>query len=107
MSHQPVNCGNSLGLSDDGLAASTARSGCSARVDIRSASWGRVPPLKWEKCDGLWLTLPKPAGLIYLGTSASVQSRRMRREAARLAQSERLLDGEKASSIENGVGLHV
>jgi hypothetical protein len=31
----------------------------------------------------------------------------MRREAARLAQSERLLDGEKASSIENGVGLHV
>jgi hypothetical protein len=67
MSHQPVNCGNSLGLSDAGLAASTARSGCSARVDIRSASWGRVPPLKWEKCDGFvvdaseasWSDLPR------------------------------------------------
>jgi hypothetical protein len=25
----------------------------------------RSPRLKWEKWDGLWLTLPRPAGLIY------------------------------------------
>jgi hypothetical protein len=38
------------------------------------AAIGTSPTLKWEKWDGLWLTLPRPTGLIYFNPSEQKQS---------------------------------